>query len=90
MNYREYNPEQIQIFGYKPEDVLSEDHLVYLVDEIIVIGLAVGIGLCIGIRRRIVKPYLQSMLTAGSGELPKDIATSILPWRRGDAEVGIF
>ncbi len=35
MNYREYNPEQIQIFGYKPEDVLSEDHLVYLVDEII-------------------------------------------------------
>lgn len=35
MNYREYNPEQIQLFGYKPEDVLSEDHLVYLVDEMI-------------------------------------------------------
>ncbi len=27
MNYQEYNPEQIQLFGYKPEDVLSEDHL---------------------------------------------------------------
>jgi transposase len=35
MNYREYNPEQIQLFGYKPEDVLAEDHLVYLVDEMI-------------------------------------------------------
>ena len=35
MNYREYNPEQIQLFGYKPEDVLSEDHLVYLVDEMV-------------------------------------------------------
>lgn len=35
MNYREYSPEQIQLFGYKPEDVLSEDHLVYLVDEMI-------------------------------------------------------
>lgn len=35
MNYRAYNPEQIQLFGYKPEDVLSEDHLVYLVDEMV-------------------------------------------------------
>lgn len=35
MNYREYNPEQIQLFGYKPEDVLEEDHLVYLVDEMV-------------------------------------------------------
>lgn len=35
MNYREYNPEQIHLFGYKPEDVLSADHLVYLVDEMV-------------------------------------------------------
>jgi transposase len=35
MNYREYNPNQAQLFGYKPEDVLSEDHLAYLVDEMI-------------------------------------------------------
>ncbi len=35
MNYRKYNPEQIQFFGYKPEDVLSEDHLAYLVDEMV-------------------------------------------------------
>lgn len=35
MNYREYNPNQTQLFGYKPEDVLSEDHLAYLVDEMV-------------------------------------------------------
>lgn len=35
MNYREYNPNQAQLFGYKPEDVLSEDHLAYLVDEMV-------------------------------------------------------
>lgn len=35
MNYKEYNPNQVQLFGYKPEDVLSEDHLVYLVDEMV-------------------------------------------------------
>jgi transposase len=35
MNYRDYNPDQILLFGYKPEDVLAEDHLVYLVDEMV-------------------------------------------------------
>jgi transposase len=35
MNYREYNPDQAQLFGYKPEDVLSEDHLAYLIDEMV-------------------------------------------------------
>jgi transposase len=35
MNYRDYNPDQIQLFGYRPEDVLEEDHLVYLVDEMV-------------------------------------------------------
>lgn len=35
MNYKDYNPNQMQLFGYKPEDVLSEQHLVYLVDEMI-------------------------------------------------------
>lgn len=35
MNYREYNPNQTQFFGYKPEDVLQEDHLAYLVDEMV-------------------------------------------------------
>lgn len=35
MNYRDYNPEQMQLFGYKPEDVLEEDHLAYLVDEMV-------------------------------------------------------
>ncbi|MDP3042524.1 MAG: transposase, partial [Candidatus Omnitrophota bacterium] len=35
MNYKEYNPNQTQLFGYKPEDVLSEDHLAYLVDEMV-------------------------------------------------------
>ncbi|MDO9573167.1 MAG: IS1182 family transposase [Candidatus Omnitrophota bacterium] len=35
MNYREYNPNQTQLFGYKPEDVLSEDHLAYLIDEMV-------------------------------------------------------
>jgi len=35
MNYKEYNPNQIRLFGYKPEDVLSEDHLAYLVDEMV-------------------------------------------------------
>lgn len=35
MNYREYNPNQMQLFGYRPEDVLQEDHLVYLVDEMV-------------------------------------------------------
>ncbi len=35
MNYKEYNPNQAQLFGYKPEDVLSEDHLAYLVDEMV-------------------------------------------------------
>lgn len=35
MNYRDYNPNQIQLFGYKPEDVLGEDHLAYLVDEMV-------------------------------------------------------
>jgi hypothetical protein len=28
MNYRGYNPDQIQLFGYIPEDVLAKDHLV--------------------------------------------------------------
>ena len=35
MNYKEYNPDQAQLFGYKPEDVLSEDHLAYLIDEMV-------------------------------------------------------
>ena len=35
MNYKEYNPNQTQLFGYKPEDVLSEDHLAYLVDGMV-------------------------------------------------------
>lgn len=35
MNYRDNNPDQIQLFGYRPEDVLAEDHLAYLVDEMV-------------------------------------------------------
>lgn len=35
MNYREYSPDQAQFFGYKPEDLLSEDHLAYLIDEMV-------------------------------------------------------
>jgi hypothetical protein len=35
MNYPGYDPDQIQLFGYRPEDVLAKDHLVYLVDEMV-------------------------------------------------------
>jgi len=35
MNYREYQPGQKELFGYRPEDVLEEGHLVYLIDEMV-------------------------------------------------------
>lgn len=35
MNYREYDSDQTQLFGYKPEDVLPDDHLTYLIDEMV-------------------------------------------------------
>ena len=35
MNYKEYNPRQTELFGYKPEDVLDEDHLSFFVDEMV-------------------------------------------------------
>lgn len=35
MNYREYNPQQMELFGYRPEDVLEEDHLAFFVDEMV-------------------------------------------------------
>ena len=35
MNYRECNPQQMQLFGYKPEDVLDQDHLTFFIDEMV-------------------------------------------------------
>lgn len=35
MNYKEYSPQQAELFGYKPEDVLDEDHLSFFVDEMV-------------------------------------------------------
>lgn len=35
MNYKEYSPRQVELFGYKPEDVLDEDHLSFFVDEMV-------------------------------------------------------
>lgn len=35
MNYKEYNSQQMELFGYKPEHILNEDHLTFFVDEMV-------------------------------------------------------
>lgn len=35
MNYRSYLPGQQELFGYRPQDYLEEDHLCYFIDEVV-------------------------------------------------------
>lgn len=35
MNYRDYQPQQKELFGYRPEDVLEEGHLAFFIDEMV-------------------------------------------------------
>jgi transposase len=35
MNYKDYQPQQKELFGYRPEDVLEEGHLAFFIDEMV-------------------------------------------------------